>query len=238
MWAILSGIEGNYAAYQAVLKDCFNQSISDIYLLGDIIGLNPGNDRVVEAIRSFSHPDIQMHVCTGWWEEQCFILHGVGSSSEPTELIAEYGSQACKTLWDNVSRSHIQWLREQHFGFIELDCLLIHGSSVSVSDKLTPNTSPWQLLDRLQRVDTNLLFCGRSGLTFEYELQNGTVQTTLTTLENSSATATFTLPQKRRIVGVGTVGRNPGVATYTLYNPNSDRVQFKTVNYPVASSSV
>jgi len=34
-----------------------------------------------------------------------------------------------------------------------------------------------------------------------------------------------------QVMGVGNVDRKPGVATYTLYNPDSDRVPFKTVHY-------
>ncbi|WP_238393436.1 hypothetical protein [Myxacorys almedinensis] len=56
------------------------------------------------------------------------------------------------------------------FGFFEFDCLLIYGSSASVSDKLTPNTLAIQMLDRLMRMDANTLFCGRSGLAFQYEI--------------------------------------------------------------------
>nr|MDJ0620860.1 metallophosphatase [Calothrix sp. MO_192.B10] len=37
-----------------------------------------------------------------------------------------------------------------------------------------------------------------------------------------------------QVVGVGNVGRTPGEATYTLYNPNSNQVEFKTVRYGVS----
>ncbi|MEO1633811.1 MAG: metallophosphatase, partial [Cyanobacteria bacterium J06631_9] len=35
----------------------------------------------------------------------------------------------------------------------------------------------------------------------------------------------------RRIIGVGSVGRNSGEATYTLYSPGSNQLSFRTVNY-------
>ncbi|NQZ63029.1 MAG: hypothetical protein HRT59_13085, partial [Crocosphaera sp.] len=95
----------------------------------------------------------------------------MGSTTEPTELIDRFGMETVKLLWDSVSRETVQWLRNRHFGFLQLDCLLIHGSSVGVSDELTPETPPWQMLDRLQRVEANSLFCGRSGQVFEYVLQ-------------------------------------------------------------------
>jgi len=39
-WAILSGIEGNLAAYEAVMADIKRQSkqIEALYILGDLVG--------------------------------------------------------------------------------------------------------------------------------------------------------------------------------------------------------
>jgi hypothetical protein len=115
------------------------------------------------------------------------------------------------------------------FGFFELDCLLVHGSSVSVSDELTPESSPIELLDRLMRMDANHLFCGRSGLTFQYEILAGLLNSTILTLEQQDEQSQQTPP--RQVTGVGNVGRIPNLATYTLYNPNSNQVQFRSVRY-------
>ena len=40
MWAILSGIEGNLAAYEAVIGDMKSQrrNIEALYILGDLVG--------------------------------------------------------------------------------------------------------------------------------------------------------------------------------------------------------
>ena len=148
----------------------------------------------------------------------------------PKTALYRFGKETAKLLWDSVSRETVQWLRNCHFGFFELDCLLIHGSTVSVSDELTPETPPWQMLDRLQRVQANHLFCGRSGQVFEYQLQAGSVNSSVMTLESKQPVQTITAP-KRRVVGVGNVGRETGKATYTLYSPKSDRLEFKTVYY-------
>ncbi|MFM7367374.1 MAG: metallophosphatase, partial [Sphaerospermopsis kisseleviana] len=115
-------------------------------------------------------------------------------------------------------------------GFFELDCLLIHGSSLGVSDELTPETPPVQMLDRLSRMQANNLFCGRSGLTFQYQLQGGSVMSEITTLDSKISPQTVTV-SPRQVIGVGNVGRIPGQATYTLYNPNNNQVEFKTVYY-------
>ena len=232
MWAILSGIEGNIVAYEAVLADIKRQrvAVSALYILGDMVAANPDSEKVIKRIQNPLPGELEPQVCIGWWEEQCFALHGVGSTAEPTELIDRFGKKTAKLLWDSLSRETVQWLRNCHFGFFELDCLLIHGSTVSVSDELTPETPPWQMLDRLQRVQANHLFCGRSAQVFEYQLQGGSVNSSVETLDSQQPVQTITA-SKRRVVGVGNVGREAGKATYTLYNPNSDRLEFKTVHY-------
>ncbi len=232
MWAILSGIEGNLVAYEVVLADIKRQrvNVEELYILGDLVAANPDSEKVIKRIQNPRSGELQPQVCIGWWEEQCFALHGLGSTAEPTELIDRFGKETAKLLWDSVSRETVQWLRNCHFGFFELDCLLIHGSTVGVSDELNPETQPWQMLDRLQRVQANHLFCGRSGQVFEYQLQGGSVNSSVMTLDNRQPVQTITAP-KRRVVGVGNVGKESGKATYTLYSPESDRLEFKTVYY-------
>ncbi|MGL5075059.1 MAG: metallophosphatase [Waterburya sp.] len=232
MWAILSGIEGNLAAYEAMLTDIKRQrvNVEELYILGDLVAVNPDSEKVIKRIQNPLPGELQPQVCIGWWEEQCFALHGLGSTAEPTELIDRFGKETAKLLWDSVSRETVQWLRNCHFGFFELDCLLIHGSSISVSEELTPKTPPWQILDRLQRLEANHLFCGRSGQVFEYQLQGGSVNSSVMTLDHQQPVQTITVPT-RKVIGVGNVGREPGKATYTLYSPESERLKFQTVYY-------
>ncbi|KAI9134789.1 hypothetical protein [Acaryochloris sp. CCMEE 5410] len=88
-------------------------------------------------------------------------------------------------------------------------------------------------MHRLIRADANHLFCGRSGLAFECWIEPGDLRSTVMTLDGTQSTP----PQNytpRRIIGVGNVGRQPGQATYTLYNPASNQITFKTVTYKQA----
>ncbi|NES76194.1 MULTISPECIES: metallophosphoesterase [Okeania] len=236
-WAILTGIQGNITAYEAVLTDIKKQKypVEALYILGDLVGLNRDCKKLVERVRYPKTNELIPQVCMGWWEEQCLILHGLTTTAEPTELIAEYGMDTVKKLWDNVDRETVEWLRNLPFGFSELDCLLIHGSTVGVRDKLTPDTPPIQMLDRLMRFGVNNLFCGRSGLAFQYQLENGSVSSGVTklgaevgTIETTSSTQTLTT--LRQVIGVGNVGSVPGNATYTLYNPGTNQVKFRTVS--------
>lgn len=239
-WAILSGIEGNLAAYEAVLADIKRQSslIEALYILGDLVGPTPESEELVERVRKPRRGDLEPLVCKGWWEEQCLILHGLGANGEPTELLEKYGGETVKLLWESVSRQTVQWIRNLDFGFFELDCLLIHGTTVSVSEELTPETSPIIMCDRaatlqeyrLSRMQANNLFCGRSSLSFQYQLQAGSITTALTTLDNKVYNNSIEMTPSQ-IIGVGNVGRTPKEATYILYNPNLNQVEFKTVRY-------
>lgn len=235
-WAILSGIEGNLAAYEAVLKDIHQQPIpvTDLYILGDVVGLKGDNEALIQRLRSPLAGELVPQVCIGWWEEQCFSLHGLNATPDAPELKEHCTGDEVQQLWESVSRETVQWMRSLHFGFHELDCLLIHGSTEGYADKLTPDTSPAVLCDRLIRADANTLFCGRSGLAFECKVTPSQLKSTVTTLDGSQE------PQdqgksSRRVVGVGSVGRNPGEASYVLYNPGSNVVKFQQVDTKVLS---
>ncbi|MEO0491377.1 MAG: metallophosphatase [Cyanobacteria bacterium J06659_2] len=231
-WALLSGIEGNLPAYEAVLKDLRKQRqpVTELYILGDVVGLQGDNEAVIQRLRSPQAGELVPQVCVGWWEEQCFSLHGASAVPDAPELMALAGGDGVKALWESVSRASVGWLRSQHFGFHELDCLLIHGSMAGYADELTPETPAIELCDRLIRADANHLFCGRSGRTFECWVTPTHLDSTVTTLDGPQPTQDQS-KSSRRIIGVGSVGRNPGEATYTLYSPGSNQLSFRTVNY-------
>ena len=231
-WAILSGINGNLPAYQAVLTDIkrLRYQVDALYILGDLIGLHPQCEALVQRVRQPQKGELEPQVCIGWWEEQCFNLYAMGNDPDAKELLDQIGAAGVEQFWQSVSRETMLWLRSQHFGFFELDCLLIHGSTVGYDDMLTPETPPMQLLDRLLRAEANTLFCGRSGQTFHLQIPEGAVTSTITTLDAPAQTMTQTV-KDRQVIGVGSVGREPGKATYTLYSPYTNEVSFRTVNY-------
>ena len=135
-----------------------------------------------------------------------------------------------RSLPEVIDPNTLKWVQSLEFGFVELDCFLIHGSSISVSDELTPTIDPIQAIDRLSRMDANQLFCGRSGLAFEYKIESGSLNSQVQTLDKLTD-STPTVLSPRRIVGVGSVGRIEGKASYTLYHPGSNKLEFKTVRY-------
>ncbi len=234
-WAILSGIEGNLGAYEAVLDDIHRQRfpVSDLYVLGDFVGFKGDNEAVIQRLQSPGDGELEPQICIGWWEEQCFNLYGLGGLPDAPELVDQEGADAVQRLWESVSRQSVQWMRSLHFGFHELDCLLIHGSTVGYADELTPDTPAMQLCDRLIRADANHLFCGRSGLAFECWIEPMDLRSTVMTLDGTQAPQSLGRTP-RRIIGVGNVGHQPGQATYSLYNPANNQITFKTVKYSKA----
>ncbi|OKH15071.1 metallophosphatase [[Limnothrix rosea] IAM M-220] len=231
-WAILSGIEGNLEAYEAVLRDVHRQTptVTDLFILGDLIDGTPEGNVVVERIRHPKKGELVPQVCKGAWEEQCLIVRGLAVEPEENLFVLEKGGFVLRQLWDNVPREMVQWFSRLHFGFAELDCLLVHGSSLGVFEKLTPDLSPLILLDRLARTGSNRLFCGRSGQTFKYQVAKAKLAATVTTLDSVEEEQNYDVGD-RLIIGVGNVGRQPKEATYTLYNPETDKLIFRTVRY-------
>jgi len=84
--------------------------------------------------------------------------------------------------------------------------------------------------DRVLRTEAETLFCGRSGLTFEYYVERASLDSSTRTLETKQQTSQETLTSCR-VIGVGNVGQTPQKATYTLYQPLTKQVTFPTVDY-------
>ena len=117
-----------------------------------------------------------------------------------------------------VDPAHLRWLVSLQFGFVELDCGLIHGSSADIGDALTPETSPLILIDRLTRLDVNRLFTARSAQQFRLELTGGGIDSHVKALGGEHKQQQ-PVP-KRSVIGIG------AGAHYTLYDAGSDRVDF------------
>ena len=85
---------------------------------------------------------------------------------------------------------------------------------------LSPDTSPLILLDRLTRLDVNRLFSARGGAQFRLELTGGELNSVV---QNHAGKFQDTqCVPKRSVIGIG-MG-----AHYTLYDPGSDHIDFRT----------
>ena len=143
-----------------------------------------------------------------------------GYRGEPAQS-TQNRTTSIQELRKAVDPAHVSWLASLQFGFIELDCGLIHGSSADVGDQLKDTTSPLILLDRLTRLDVNRLFTARSGQQFRLTLTGGQIQSNVK--DPTGEQQNEQVVPKRSVVGIGS-GTN-----YTLYDPASDRIEFLSV---------
>ena len=195
-WALISGLRGDLEACGAIQTDLrHTRRVDTLFVLGDVIGPERECNALLERLQRPRRG---------------------GRRADALRLIQ--GEAAVDALLQAVDPGHMGWLAALQFGFIELDCALLHGSSASVDDSLGPNSSPLLLLDRLTRMDVNRLFTARSGQQFRLELSGGGIESQVRDLEGQRQHQQ-SVPQ-RQVIGIGA-----GVH-YTLYDPGSDRVDF------------
>ena len=126
-----------------------------------------------------------------------------------------------KALINAVDPYYLSWLASLEFGFVELDCGLIHGSSKDIGDCLTKDTPPLILLDRLTRLGVNRLFTARSTQQFHLELTDAVIDSYVKDLAGNRK-------QEQRVPKKGVIGIGAG-AYYTLYDVGSDKTHFLNV---------
>ncbi|MEQ8971297.1 MAG: hypothetical protein RIE73_13000 [Coleofasciculus sp. C1-SOL-03] len=71
------------------------------------------------------------------------ILHGLGRTGEPTELIKQYGIDRVKTLWDAIPREMVEWVRSLAGGKHKLLSPLSMGILIDVGLIADQQTHKW-----------------------------------------------------------------------------------------------
>ena len=218
-WALVSGLQGDLDLYEQIQSDLKRQrGVANLFILGDLIGPDRNCNALLERLRKPRPGDITPECIYGWWEDQLLAEHGYRGERHAESNRREKGDWALTKLMNAVDESHLNWLASLQFGFIELDCALIHGSSADVDDHLTPETSPLILLDRLTRLDVNRLFTARCQQQFRLELTGGSIHSTVKN-HNAEYENDLAVP-KRSVIGIG------GRSNYTLYDPATDHISF------------
>ena len=218
-WALISGLRGDLELYERIQRDLSTQrGVGSLFVLGDLIGPERNCDALLERLRQPKRGDLKPDCIYGWWEEQLLAERGNRGDQNAQVLRREHGDDVVDALLNAVDERHLPWLASLQFGFIELDCALIHGSSADIGDRLTRDTSPLILLDRLTRLDVNRLFTARSGQQFRLELTGGSIQSHVkdTAGEQQQEQAV----PKRSVIGIGQG------AAFSLYDPATDRIDF------------
>ena len=218
-WALISGLRGDLEAYEAIQEDLrHTRRVDTLFVLGDVIGPARNCDALLSRLQQPRRGELQPQCLYGWWEDQLLAERGYRGERRADALRLSQGETAVDALLQAVDPDHMGWLAELQFGFIELDCALLHGSSATVEDSLGPDSSPLLLLDRLTRMEVNRLFTARSGQQFSIELTGGGIESQVRDLEGQRHQQQ-SVP-KRQVIGIGA-----GVH-YTIYDPGSDRLDF------------
>lgn len=207
-WALVSGLQGDLDLYEQIQKELKQQrGVANLFVLGDLIGSQRKCDPLLERLRQPKRCDLQPDCIYGWWEEQLLAECGYRGERKADGLRAEYGEAAVGKLLASVDADHLNWLASLQFGFIELDCALIHGSSADIGDRLTEDTSALVLLDRLTRLDVNRLFTARCRRQFRLELSGGSVQSHVK--DHAGEQQSEQAVPKRSVIGIGGGGNTP-----------------------------
>ena len=221
-WALLSGLRGDLDLYERIQSDLKKQrGTAHLFVLGDMISPDHNCDALLTRLRRPKRGDLQPNCIYGWWEEQLLIDYGYRGDQKPDVRNKPDGATTMQHLREAVSQEHLNWLASLQFGFIELDCGLIHGSSADVGDPLQETTSPLILLDRLTRLDVNRLFTARSGRQFRLQLTGGQIHSKVK--DHAGEEQREQAVPKRSVIGIGS-GEN-----YTVYDPASDHIEFLSV---------
>ena len=222
-WALVSGLCGDLDLYEQIQADLKRKRGSaHLFVLGDMVGPDRNCNALLSRLRQPKRGDMQPNCIYGWWEEQLLAEYGYRGEQKPEALDRDNEATTIQKLREAVNLDHLNWLASLQFGFVELDCGLIHGSSANVGDQLLETTSPLILLDRLTRLDVNRLFTARSGRQFHLQLNGGTIQSKVKDHVGVDQQE-HTVP-KRSVIGIGSG------ANYTLYDPASDHIEFVSVS--------
>ena len=223
LWALVSGLRGDLDLYERIQNDLKKRrGVAHLFVLGDMIGPDRNCNALLTRLRRPKRGDLHPHCIYGWWEEQLLAECGLRGEQKPVELPLKYNELTVKQLSEAVDREHLNWLASLQFGFIELDCGLIHGSSANVGDQLHETTSPLILLDRLMRLDVNRLFTARSGRQFRLSLTGGQIRSRIK--DHAREQLQEQSVPRRSVIGIGSG------ADYTLYDPASDHTEFLSVD--------
>ncbi len=218
-WALISGLRGDLEAYVAIQADLRHiRRVDTLFVLGDVIGPERECNALLNRLQQPRRGELEPQCLYGWWEDQLLAERGYRGERRADALRLGQGETAVDALLQAVDPAHMNWLAALQFGFIELDCALLHGSSAAVDDSLGPNSSPLLLLDRLTRMEVNRLFTARSGQQFRLELSGGGIESQVRDLEGQRHQQQ-SVPQ-HQVIGIGA-----GIH-YTIYDPGSDRLDF------------
>jgi predicted phosphodiesterase len=206
--AVFGGCYNNSLALQATIDDARQRGVQAIYCLGDMGGFGPHPDRVFPIL----------------WENEVICMqgnydHSIGNRladcacgyTDPRDNY--YAQISYDYTLANTSDRYKDWLRDLppaiRLELANRRILMAHGSPRRVNEFLWESTTPEPFLEKLfDDYHADMILCTHTGIAWQRQLPDG-----------------------RRIVNVGAIGRPPndGQTTvwYTLLtiSPASSRVE-------------
>ena len=213
--AVFCGCYNNSLALQATIDDARRRGARAIYCLGDMGGFGPHPDRVFPLL----------------WENEVMCMqgnydHSIGNRladcacgyTDPRDNY--YAQISYEYTLANTSDRYKDWLRDLPPGIrLELAhrrILMVHGSPRRVNEFLWESTTPEPFLAKLfNDYDADMILCTHTGIHWQRQLPDG-----------------------RRIVNVGAIGRPPNDGQTTVWyalltiDPGHSRVESELL--PVA----
>ncbi|MEO0409902.1 MAG: metallophosphoesterase family protein [Cyanobacteria bacterium P01_A01_bin.135] len=237
--AVLSCIHGNLEALEAVLKDIGQQSVDQIYCLGDLVGYGPYPNEVVARVR-----ELEIPTCQGCWDED--IVEGLNACdcSYPSLLAETRGHLAHEWTNREVTPETRAYLASLPLVLRQDNLCFVHGSPHSQHEYLLPDTSAFIALERVLATGADTLFCGHTHVPYVRHLDDSHI--TLKVLQPAHALAQApvapsptAITSLKRILNAGSVGEprhgRPN-ATYIIYDTDTQAVKLREVEYDYAKT--
>ncbi len=233
--AVLSCIHSNLEALEAVLRDIDQQSVDQIFCLGDLVGYGPYPNEVVARIRELDIP-----TCQGCWDED--IVDGLNACdcSYPSLLAETRGHLAHEWTNREVTPETRTYLAELPLTLQAENLCFVHGSPQSQHEYLLPDTSAFIALERVLATGADTLFCGHTHVPYVRHLENSDLALKVLHAPADSAIHSPSQPAPlKRIINAGSVGEprhgRPN-ATYVVYDTDTQAAEFREVEYDYAKT--
>ncbi|HZR39541.1 MAG TPA: metallophosphoesterase family protein [Ktedonobacteraceae bacterium] len=203
--AVFGGCYNNYLALQATLEDAYCRKANSIYCLGDMGGFGPSPNRVFPLLREHEVICVQGNYDHSVGNRLADCACGYTDPRDNYYAQISYDYTLAKT-----ADHYKDWLRtlpsQIRLSLANLHILMVHGSPRRVNEFLWESTTPDSFLARLfTDYNADIILCTHTGIHWQRSLPDG-----------------------RRIINVGAIGRPPNdgqttiwYALLTIYPENS-----------------
>lgn len=217
---IFSDVHANLEALSAVLEAYKAESIHKYYCLGDVVGYGANPNECTSIVRETAEVTIL----------------GNHDAAVAGRMDYSYYYEAARQALDNhaaaLSPANMEWLKQLPYKRMldEYRVLLCHGSPVRI-EEFEYIFAPEQARECLPIFEElgDITFIGHSHLCKVFQLQPGSVQ--------ELPAQDFTLEDGYKyIVSVGSVGQPRDYdnrASYTVYDSDARRFEFKRIEYDI-----